>query len=417
MAKQYTLDDLIEKMVQGAQQANRANLQRYGEAKNIYQDIIGQYQPGGSFLAGAEKTYQRQKQRDMSAAKQGLVSAGLYNTTVQAGLPKKYEEEVGIPYKLNLQDIRSQRVAEAKGELAGLIERREDIAPDYLAMANLVQAAAQGRAAGAGGGGATGIRLGPNASAGLDIFGRPLGTYGGTKDPFGSSSGTGGSSGTMLGGGSGAGSGGSAGGGTYTPGAGGASATDPFAGAKTIWGDPNVYNAEGEIIGSRETEDISDLLGQVKGTKTGWDLGGGGDRFDKLIWDEDRQQYKRVWGGGPKKYGSAEKTTYTSWLTPEEAAEFLQTGLKEQEDISEAPTLDLNEATWNPETNSLEVGGRSIQPGDLYGSFGAVSFGDRKWNINPASGTVGINPSTSWSVRQLLNMKGTGELQRRLPNL
>jgi hypothetical protein len=142
--------------------ANAANEKRYSEAKGIYEGISAQYAPGGKFQAGALASFERQKLRDMATANQSLVSSGLFNTTIAAGLPSKYEEEVGTPFRLNLEDIRMQRYGEAQTNLAGLIERREDVAPDPSLYANLMQGASSG------------VSLGPNASKGLDAFGQPF---------------------------------------------------------------------------------------------------------------------------------------------------------------------------------------------------------------------------------------------------
>lgn len=134
----------LEEWKKAQEKANAANEKRYNEAKGIYSGIASQYAPGGQFMSGALANYERQKLRDMSTANQSLVSSGLFNTTIAAGLPSKYEEEVGNPFRLNLEDIRMQRESEAKTNLAGLIERREDVAPDPSLFAQLMQGANSG---------------------------------------------------------------------------------------------------------------------------------------------------------------------------------------------------------------------------------------------------------------------------------
>jgi len=135
--------------------AKQANISRYQQGLDIWKSIEAQYLPGGGFGQGALATYERTKERDIARASQSLVSSGLYGTTITAGLGKKYEEEVGQPFKLNLEDIRQQRLSEARGGMAGFIERREDVAPDPGLYANLMQgAAATPRTVTTGGGGA-----------------------------------------------------------------------------------------------------------------------------------------------------------------------------------------------------------------------------------------------------------------------
>lgn len=117
--------------------ANVANEKRYEEALALYGDIVEQYKPGGAFGAGFEAQLGRQKTRTVAGQTQQLVSSGLYGTSVTAGLGQKFEEEVGMPARLKLEDMRMVRYAEAVGQKAGLIERREDVGPDYSLISQL----------------------------------------------------------------------------------------------------------------------------------------------------------------------------------------------------------------------------------------------------------------------------------------
>ena len=126
--------------------ANLANQKRYEEALALYGDIVEQYKPGGAFGSGFEAQLERQKTKTVAGQTQQLVSSGLYGTSVTAGLGQKFEEEVGMPARLKLEDIRMGRYAEAVGQKAGLIERREDVGPDYGMIAQLsAQAASRPR--------------------------------------------------------------------------------------------------------------------------------------------------------------------------------------------------------------------------------------------------------------------------------
>ncbi|KKN18000.1 hypothetical protein LCGC14_0960260 [marine sediment metagenome] len=120
-------------------EARAANEQRYGEAKNIYEQIIGLFSPGGEFGKGFEAQIGRAKTKSVAQGTQALVSSGLYGTTQTAGLAKKFEEEVGMPARLQMEDVRISKYAGAMGAKAGMIERREDEYPDYSMIMNLMR--------------------------------------------------------------------------------------------------------------------------------------------------------------------------------------------------------------------------------------------------------------------------------------
>ncbi len=167
---------------QASQQARKANEQRYTQGMGLWDEIIQRYQPGGGFGAGAMASYERGKTKAVGAGMQQLVSSGLANTTVAATIGKKYEEEVGTPFKLQLQDVQSQRLTEAQAGKAGFIERRSDVGPDPGLVAGLGQQAgyAQGIQAGGYGGGSTKKPWGSEFSSGLGGFGGRGGGGGGS---------------------------------------------------------------------------------------------------------------------------------------------------------------------------------------------------------------------------------------------
>lgn len=134
--------DIIANFQAKQDAANAANEKRYEEALALYGDIVEQYKPGGAFGAGFEAQLGRQKTKTVAGQTQQLVSSGLYGTSVTAGLGQKFEEEVGMPARLKLEDVRMGRYAEAVGQKAGLIERREDTGPDYGMIAQLSSQAA-----------------------------------------------------------------------------------------------------------------------------------------------------------------------------------------------------------------------------------------------------------------------------------
>ena len=121
--------------------AQEANLRRENEIRSLYDDIIAMYSPGGSFGAGTEAEIESQKRQYLGSATQSLISSGLYGSTMTAGLPKKFEEEVGMPARAKLEDLRFQQLSNALGQKAGFVERIEDQYPSYGLMANLQQGA------------------------------------------------------------------------------------------------------------------------------------------------------------------------------------------------------------------------------------------------------------------------------------
>ncbi len=127
---------------QAQQEAARLrNEERYAEALQIYDEVISTYQPEGGFLAGAEAELGKQKGRAVAGQEQSLVSSGLFGTSITAGLGQKWEAEVGQPARLKLEDVRMGRLTEALQAKAGVIERRDDIGPDYATIAALSQQA------------------------------------------------------------------------------------------------------------------------------------------------------------------------------------------------------------------------------------------------------------------------------------
>lgn len=128
--------------------------------------IIARYKPGGEFGKPEEALLRRGKERSLAGTAQRLVSAGLAGTTAGAGAGRLWEEEVGMPTRLRLEDVRSQRLTEAMGAKAGYLER-EAAATAAEKQAALDRALEYYKA------------RGPSmAEQGLNVFGEPLGTFG-----------------------------------------------------------------------------------------------------------------------------------------------------------------------------------------------------------------------------------------------
>lgn len=143
------IEDLLGKFDVQQQQANIANEKRYQEGIALYDKNIAQFMPDGSFGAGFEAQLERAATKSVAQSQQSLVSTGLQGTTTAANTRKKFEEEVGTPARLQMEDIKAQKLAEARSSKAGFIERREDVGPDYNTIASLAKTAAT-NAAGTG---------------------------------------------------------------------------------------------------------------------------------------------------------------------------------------------------------------------------------------------------------------------------
>ena len=155
---------------QMTQDVNAANKEREKEIRGIMDEIIQMYQPGGAYGAGTEAMLNRQKQKDIASATGSLVSSGLFGTTLTAGLPKKWEEEIGVPSRMKLEDVRYGALTSALQAKAQFIENIQNEFPDYGMLSQLyAQGAAtptfstSGSTFGKGvGPGASGIYSGPS---------------------------------------------------------------------------------------------------------------------------------------------------------------------------------------------------------------------------------------------------------------
>ena len=110
--------------------ARKANIAREKEIRSIYGQEITQYEEGGAFKEAGLADIERAKTQAVGAGTQQMISSGLYGTTTAASIPVQAETQAQQS-RLRLEDILQQRVTEAKGKLAGFVERIEDPYPDY----------------------------------------------------------------------------------------------------------------------------------------------------------------------------------------------------------------------------------------------------------------------------------------------
>lgn len=133
--------ELVGQFKEQGAAARAANEARYAQGMGIHEQLVGDFGQGGTLQTAMMGQYQRQKERDLASQKQHMIGSGLMNTTIAAGMPAAYEEQVGTPYKMQMADLMAQRQAGAMQGQAGFIERREDTPPSPELMASLVQTA------------------------------------------------------------------------------------------------------------------------------------------------------------------------------------------------------------------------------------------------------------------------------------
>ena len=143
--------DILSQYQQQYDEAKQANEARYSQALGIADQAIKRYKPGGGFGEGAMAQYQQGKHQAMSQGMSSLVSSGLSNTTVAAGMPLAYEQEVGTPFRLQLEDMRMNKLTEAERAKADIIQNRQDTYPDLSMMAQLQERASVDDTYGGGG--------------------------------------------------------------------------------------------------------------------------------------------------------------------------------------------------------------------------------------------------------------------------
>ncbi len=141
------VDNLIAQFQEQQASANAANEQRFQQGLEIFDRIIQQNEAGGTLQAATEAAISRGRTKSVAQGTQALVTAGLSNTTQAAGLGKKFEEEVGVPARLQAADIRQQRLSQAQRDKAGFIERREDTGPSFSDIAGLATSIGAGQQA------------------------------------------------------------------------------------------------------------------------------------------------------------------------------------------------------------------------------------------------------------------------------
>lgn len=138
--QQFDIQALLASYQQAETQARAENLKRYEEVMAIAEKGIARFQPGGAFQKAGLAQIEAAKTKGVGAETQKLIGAGLYGTTVGAGVERAWEEDIGTKARLTLENILQERITEAERYKAGVIERREDPYPNYAALMQSLQA-------------------------------------------------------------------------------------------------------------------------------------------------------------------------------------------------------------------------------------------------------------------------------------
>ncbi len=96
------------------------------DINTLLDEIIQRYQPGGEFGKASLATLEQRKEKTLASQRQSLVSAGLSGTTIGAGLSSKFEQEVGSPFRLGVEEQRIGGLTQAMQAKAGFLERAEE---------------------------------------------------------------------------------------------------------------------------------------------------------------------------------------------------------------------------------------------------------------------------------------------------
>lgn len=139
------LDKYLEQLQKSQSAMNAANLAREKEIRAITDEIIRRYSPGGAFQQAGLQQLATQKVSDVGAGMQRLISSGLAGTEAAGALETGWEQAVGAPARLSLEDLMMQRLSEAQLGKAGFLERVETQGPDYGLIASLAGQASQPR--------------------------------------------------------------------------------------------------------------------------------------------------------------------------------------------------------------------------------------------------------------------------------
>ncbi len=127
-----------EQMAALEKKQTAATKAREKQISAIYDSIISMFGAGGSYGQGVLASLDRQKTQDVASAAQSMVDTGLYGTTTTAGLGKKWEEEIGVPSRMKLEDVKAEKLSTAKLGKAQFLTNIEQPTMDYGLLSQLI---------------------------------------------------------------------------------------------------------------------------------------------------------------------------------------------------------------------------------------------------------------------------------------
>lgn len=134
------LSSLLSGYQSAAESARAANIARKEEIKGLYGQMMKRFQPGGTLQKTGLAKIERAKTKGVGQEMQHMISSGLYGTTTAAGVPRRWEEDIGVPARLKLEDIMAQGLTGVQTGLAGFLERIEEPYPDYNVLMQMMSA-------------------------------------------------------------------------------------------------------------------------------------------------------------------------------------------------------------------------------------------------------------------------------------
>lgn len=129
--------DWMSELLRESERREKKTAEREAEIRALYDEMVRRYSPGGEFekksLAEIERRGERFVEKGYGEGLQSAISRGMFGTTYTGGLKGRlrgqYEEEIGAPSRLRLEDLLMQRLTSAQQGLAGFLERQEDVGP------------------------------------------------------------------------------------------------------------------------------------------------------------------------------------------------------------------------------------------------------------------------------------------------
>jgi len=103
----------LRQFIEANAAARAATQKRLDEAMAIYEQNIQSYAPGGAYERGVTGQIDTARTKNLASSTQALVDSGLYNTSLRAGIGRKFEKDVATPAMLQMEDVQLQRLSAA----------------------------------------------------------------------------------------------------------------------------------------------------------------------------------------------------------------------------------------------------------------------------------------------------------------